>query len=72
MRPNHPLHNPFFNRFHEPVHRRDDDMQAYVPIPTDSQANEPNYPSEHARDRFGGLFALLVLAVSVALVLRAL
>ena len=62
MRPEHPLCNPFFNRFHDPVQRR-----AEI---TDSDAIEPN-AAEYARDKFGGLFALLILAISFALMLKA-
>jgi hypothetical protein len=65
MRPDHPRHNPFFNRFHVPVHRRHDDLE--VP-----DTNEPNATKEDARDRFGDLFGLLMLAISFVLMLRAL
>jgi hypothetical protein len=62
MRPDHQFHNPFCNRFHDPVHRRDE--------AADSEANEPN-AIEIARDKFSGVFALLVLAISFVLILRA-
>ena len=64
MRPDHPLHNPFFNRFHDPVHRRQADME---PPNTD----EPNSLADYARDKFGGLFALVALAISFVVLLRA-
>ena len=62
MRPDHTFHNPFCNRFHDPVHRRHEVI--------DSDADEPN-AAENARDKFSGLFALVVLAISFALMLRA-
>jgi hypothetical protein len=62
MRPDHQFRNPFCNRFHDPVHRRDE--------ATDSEANEPN-AIDIARDKFAGVFALLVLAISFVLILRA-
>jgi len=30
MKSNDPLHNPFYNRFNDPVRRRQDDMQAHA------------------------------------------
>ena len=66
MRPDHPLHNPFFNRFHDPVHRRHDEIE------TNTNTDESNGITEYARDKFGGLFALLVLAISFVVMLRAL
>jgi hypothetical protein len=63
MKPENPFHNPFCNRFHDPVHRRHE--------ATDAEANGPNATIDYARDRFGGLFALLALAVSFVLILRA-
>lgn len=68
MRPDHPSHNPFFNRFHDPVHRRHADSQP----PTLTDSDERNSAPEYARDRFGGLFALLALAVSFVVLLRVL
>lgn len=65
MRPDHPLHNPFFNRFHVPVHRRHDDQE------TNSNTNEPNPLAEFSRDQIGGLFALVALAISFVFILRA-
>lgn len=62
MRPDHQFRNPFCNRFHDPVHSRHE--------ATDSDANEPN-AIEIARDKFGGVFALLALAISFVLILRA-
>ena len=64
MRPEHPLHNPFFNRFHEPVHRRDADLET-------NTSDDPGTLAEYARDRFGGLFALVALAISFVVLLRA-
>ena len=65
MRPEHQSHNPFFNRFHDPVHRRNADLE------TNSNTNEPNALTEYAHDKFGGLFALVALAISFVLLLRA-
>ena len=65
MRPEHPLHNPFFNRFHDPVHRRDADTEA------NSNTDELSAIAEYARDKFGGLFALVALAISFVVLLRA-
>jgi hypothetical protein len=65
MRPEQPTHNPFFNRFHDPVHRRQDDMPSYAP------ANESNPTPENSRDIFGELFGLVLLAISFVLLLRA-
>ena len=30
MKSNDPLHNPFYNRFNDPVRRRQDDMQSHA------------------------------------------
>lgn len=65
MRPDHPSHNPFFNRFHDPVHSRHDDMD------TNTNSDESNALTDYARDKFGGLFALVALAISFVLLLRA-
>jgi hypothetical protein len=65
MRPEHPTHNPFFNRFHDPVHRRDDDPD------TNTNTEQPNALTDFARDKVGGLFALVALAISFVLLLRA-
>lgn len=65
MRPDHPLHNPFFNRFHVPVHRRHDDPEI------NSNTTEPNPLAEFSRDKFGGLIALVALAISFVFLLRA-
>jgi hypothetical protein len=65
MRPDQPTHNPFFNRFHDPVHRRHDDLD------TNTSSDELNALTEYARDKFGGLFALVALAISFVLLLRA-
>jgi hypothetical protein len=68
MRRDHPWHpsqNPFFNRFHDPVHRRHDDME------NNTNTDEPNAITDFARDKFGVLFALVALAISFVLLLRA-
>ena len=64
MRPEHPSHNPFFNRFHDPVHRRHADSET-------NNTDEPATFAEYARDKFGGLFALAALAISFVVLLRA-
>jgi hypothetical protein len=56
MRPEHPTHNPFFNRFHPD---------------TNTNTEQPNALTDFARDKFGGLFALVALAISFVLLLRA-
>ena len=65
MRPEQPSHNPFCNRFHDPVHRRNDDMD------TNTNTDELNALADYARDKFGGLFALVAFAISFVLLLRA-
>ena len=65
MRPEHPSHNPFFNRFHDPVQRRQADLE------TNTNTDDLNAIAEYARDKFGGLFALVVLAISFVVLLRA-
>ena len=65
MRPDQPSHNPFFNRFHDPVHRRQADLEPHT------NTDEPNTLTDYARDKFGGLFALAALAISFVVLLRA-
>ncbi len=65
MRPDHPTHNPFCNRFHDPVQRRHDDFD------TNTSTDELNAITEYARDKFGSLFALVALVISFVLMLRA-
>jgi hypothetical protein len=78
------LHNPFQNRFNDPVRRRQDDMQAYAYMVwlrerndslSQSQITFKNESGSNADPAHGGrilagTLALLVLLVSVAVLLR--
>lgn len=82
MRPVHPLHNPFINRFNDPVNRRQDEMQsdAYMNWlrerdqavgPTKHISNLPVVTQPKSRGRlFAGVVGLMVLIVSFALLLK--
>ena len=69
---NHPIHNPFRNRFHVPVHSRLDEMQAYThmvwlnsPVALDQHADK----NQHRRKWMGalvGAFALVLVVVCSA------
>lgn len=81
MRPNNPLHNPFFNRFNDPVRRRHDEMQAYAYMVWLRERNQglhqtPSHLTRaehgHAGRVFAGVFALFFVLVSVAVLFRAL
>jgi hypothetical protein len=82
MRTTHPLHNPFINRFNDPVHRRHDEMQSQeymewlrdrdqVTLQT-QQHSQMSFGKEpaHTVRLFAGIFGLLVLIVSFALLLK--
>ena len=51
---NNHLHNPFQNRFNDPVQRREDDMQAYENMVWLRQRNQPNSTSADADKSSGG------------------
>jgi len=82
MRPVDTLHNPFSNRFNDPVSRREDEMQseAYmvwlrernVKGGLDQQAAKVKIDStpSHIRRVLGGAFGLFVLIVSLAVLLK--
>ena len=82
MRTAHPLHNPFINRFNDPVSRRLDDMQSYeymVWLRERDQLNRQTQQnsqlsiakeSTHIGRLFAGVFGILVLLVSFAMLLR--
>ena len=82
MRTPHTLNNPFVNRFDDPVSRRQDEMQSDAYMDWLRERNQFNVHSHHnvkqafVREptRFGrlfaGVFGLLVLIVSFALLLK--
>ena len=88
MRPalrNNPIHNPFNNRFNDPVTRRHDDMQAYAymvwlrerNLATCDMQNTKRTASgsdavEHRRGGRTFGFALFLVLLSVAVLLKAL
>jgi len=81
MTPNNPLHNPFFNRFNDPVKRRRDEMQAHAYMVWLRERNEGMHRTPmqlssahrgHAGRVMAGVFTLLFIIVSVAVVFRGL
>ena len=71
---NHPIHNPFHNRFRVPVHSRLDEMQAYTHMPwlhSPMALDQRTKAAKHGRYWAGalaGAFALvLVVVLSAAL-----
>jgi hypothetical protein len=64
-----PIHNPFQNRFHVPVHSRLDEMQAYTqmawlhsPMPLDQQTKTDQHARQYA-GALAGAFALVLVVV---------
>jgi hypothetical protein len=82
MRAAYSLHNPFINRFNEPVTRRRDEMQCdeYVAwlrernlgISTRSTCTTVATASAHLGRMIAGFCGLLVLLISIAAFMRAL
>ena len=81
MRTAHPLHNPFINRFNDPVSRRHDDMQSYeymVWLRERDQINRQNQASQlsiakeptHLGRFFASVFGLLVLILTFAMLFK--
>ncbi|HJX91875.1 MAG TPA: hypothetical protein VJ372_15350 [Pyrinomonadaceae bacterium] len=81
MRTTHPLHNPFINRFNDPVSRRHDEMQSHeymmwlrdrdqVTLQTQHSKMSIAKESAHAVRLLAGIFGLAVLIVSFALLLK--
>ena len=71
-RVNDPIHNPFQNRFHDPVHSRLDEMQTYTHIarlhrPADEQTKRDQQPRYVARALAGAFALVLVVVVSAVL-----
>ena len=69
-----PIHNPFRNRFHVPVHSRLDEMQAYTqmawlhsPISLDQQTETDQHPRHYGRALAGAFALVLVVVFSAAL-----
>jgi hypothetical protein len=74
---NDPVHNPFHNRCHVPVHSRLDEMQAFThmvwlkdPRELDHKADGNQQPRGWARVVAGAFALLLVLVFSAALLSR--
>ena len=57
------LHNPFKNRFHDPVTRRWDEMQAYGRDLIDQ------LEQKHEEGTFNGVFALVMVVLATVFVL---
>jgi len=82
MRTTHPLHNPFINRFNDPVSRRHDEMQSHehmvwlrdrdqVTLQTQQHSQMSIAKEWTAAVRLlAGVFGLFVLIVSFALLLK--
>ena len=83
MRTTHPLHNPFINRFNDPVSRRHDEMQSHEYMvwlrerdqvnrqtQQHSQLSIANEPT-HLGRLFASVFGILVLIISFAVLLKA-
>ena len=70
-----PIHNPFNNRFHVPVHSRLDEMQAYThviwlkdPAPLNSETENAQTTRLWLRAVAGAFALVLVVAFSAAFV----
>jgi len=82
MRPAYSLHNPFINRFNEPVTRRHDEMQCDEYIawlrernlggPRQRACNTVAKASAHLGKIIAGVCGLLVLLISIAAITNAL
>ena len=82
MRPANSLHNPFINRFNEPVTRRQDEMQCdeYMAWLRERNLAEGSRNkvgsvatgSMHLGKMVAGLCGLLVLLISIAVFMRGL
>lgn len=83
MKSNDPLHNPFYNRFNDPVRRRHDDMQAHAYTlwlkeqnrmlpPRDSGPKTVNEEGLFASRIAGTLVLVVVLLISAGVLLKAL
>ena len=83
MRPAYSLHNPFINRFNEPVTRRRDEMQCdeYMAWLRDRSLGDTARQktstsvaraSAHLGRMIAGLCGLLVLLISIAAFMKAL
>ena len=85
--PKNLLHNPFQNRFHDPVTQRLDDMQSHAysvwlrernleqsgfKIPESARISDIANATRHAGRIFAGAFALFLVLVSVVVLFRAL
>ena len=71
---NDPIHTPFHNRFHVPVHSRLDEMQAYThmvwlhsPGSLDQQTKTDQHPRHWGRALAGAFALVLVVVFSAAL-----
>jgi len=82
MRPAYSLHNPFINRFNEPVTRRKDEMQCdeymawlrerNLGAGTRNKAGSVATASIQLGKMVAGLCGLLVLLISIAVFMRVL
>jgi hypothetical protein len=85
MKSNDPLHNPFYNRFNDPVRRRRDDMQAHeytlwlkeqnrmLPPRTEKARSSATSEAPIWSTRSAGVFLLaVVFLISVGVLLKAL
>ena len=70
-----PYHNPFYNRFHVPVHSRLDEMQAFThmvwlnePAVLDHEKHK-NQHSRHWGRALAGAFVLLLVVIFSATIL---
>ena len=73
-----PYHNPFYNRFHVPVHSRLDEMQAYThmvwlnePVVLDHEAGKNQHSGHWRRGgrALAGAFALVLVVIFSATLL---
>jgi len=81
MRPVHPLHNPFINRFNDPVNRRQDEMQSDAYTTWLRERDQTIGPTKHISSLkithpkslgrlFAGVLGLMLLIVSFAVLLK--
>ena len=82
MQPVHPLHNPFINRFNDPVNRRHDEMQSEAHMSWLRERDQSIGPTKHISSRpvvnqrkglgrfFVGVVGLMALILSFAMLLK--
>jgi hypothetical protein len=77
MKSNDPIHNPFYNRFNDPVRRRHDDLQAHeytLWLKERNRVLPPRVNSSEVSSKggrvAGALVLVVVLLISAGVLLR--